>query len=175
MFEVCHSWSFFRSLLGPGSPLKDEGWRGVDLLCFKKDEARWELDGHRLRSDIFLNVVFLELASFDPEMYTKLYLILFLKSELMGKHQTMRLKYQNDAKLFQWDSNHSWKWMVGIRSLPLGMAYSQGRSVNFRECIPCIPESSENCDICAPPKPTKKQTVLGLKFDTQTEGLGIYW
>lgn len=28
------------------------------------------------------------------------------------------------------------------------------------------------CEICAPKKPTQKQTFLGLIFDTQTEGLG---
>ena len=143
-----------KRVLGVQFQMKDEG---VLTCC---DSKKIRSDENLMATDwgqIFFYVVFLELASLNPDMYPKNYLLLFLKSELMGKHQTMRLKYQNDAKLFQWDSNHSWKWMVGIRSLPLGMAYSQGRSVNFRECIPCIPESSENCDICAPPKPTKKQ------------------
>ena len=28
----------------------------------------------------------------------------------------------------------TWKWMVGRRSFPFGMAYFQGRTVSFREC-----------------------------------------
>ena len=28
-----------------------------------------------------------------------------------------------------------WKWRVGIRSFPSGMAYFRGRTVSFRECI----------------------------------------
>ncbi len=31
------------------------------------------------------------------------------------------------------NSKSPWKWMVGIRSFPFGMAYFQGRTVSFRE------------------------------------------
>ena len=39
-----------------------------------------------------------------------------------------------EGTLPETNSKSTWKWMVGIRSFPFGMAHSQGRTVSFREC-----------------------------------------
>ena len=40
-----------------------------------------------------------------------------------------------DSTLPETNSKSPWKWMVGRRMLPFGMAYFQGRTVSFRERI----------------------------------------
>ena len=50
-----------------------------------------------------------------------------------GCHSGLTLPQSLPSLKLTWHS--TWKWMVGIRSFPFGMAYFQGRTVSFREGI----------------------------------------
>ena len=52
-----------------------------------------------------------------------------------GQGCFLSLKMKGRNTLPETNSKNTWRWMVGRRSFPFGMAYFQGRTVSFREGI----------------------------------------